>query len=148
MSSVQAASTSSRSQMSAVHEAVSHVTLDRLEVLEIARIGQRVEIHDLDVGIVLEQLQNEVAADEPGAAGDEDLRLWWELGLRLVCVSLKSGNSHSNVDVAGTEKFRHQHPTASAGWLPRKRIPTTALLTSDDHPNMAVAQQVFNTVLC
>ena len=52
-------------------EAIAAVTLDRCQVLEIAGIGEPVEIeHWLDSGC--QPVQNEIRADEASAASDQD----------------------------------------------------------------------------
>ena len=56
----------------AVDEGVVALALDPGEVLEIAGVRQRVEVDDPPARPQLEEHVDEVAADEPGAAGDED----------------------------------------------------------------------------
>jgi len=56
----------------AVNEAVVGGSGDILEIVEIARIGQFVDVDDLHLAAVFgEEVMNEVAADKTGAAGDE-----------------------------------------------------------------------------
>ncbi len=56
----------------ALHEDVPRITLETGKVLEVARIGELVEV---DYGLVVggEPVEYEVAADETGAAGDENI---------------------------------------------------------------------------
>ena len=56
----------------AVHEGVAGVVLDVAQVLEVAGVGELVEVHDLDVVVPGEHVAHEVGADEPGAAGDHE----------------------------------------------------------------------------
>ena len=55
----------------ALDEDVARVALERGEVLEVAGVGQRVEVDDGLVGMG-QPVEDEIAADEAGAAGDED----------------------------------------------------------------------------
>jgi len=59
------------------HERVARVALDVAQVLEVAGVGEFVEVDDLDVLMGAQQVTDEVRADEPGAAGDKDV-LWHE----------------------------------------------------------------------
>jgi hypothetical protein len=59
----------------APNEAVAWVVLDRSQVLEVPRVGEFVEIHDLAVRVSLEVHADEVTADEAGAARDQELHL-------------------------------------------------------------------------
>ena len=54
-----------------LHEHMPRVAAQRIEVVQVAGVGQRVEVDD---GLVArcEPVENEVAADEAGAAGDEE----------------------------------------------------------------------------
>jgi hypothetical protein len=45
------------------------------EVLEVARVGELVEIHDRVAGMARQDVTDEVGADEAGAPGDEELQL-------------------------------------------------------------------------
>ena len=56
----------------AVHEDVVRETLERREVLEVAGVRERVEVHDAPARPLLREHVDEVRADEAGAAGDED----------------------------------------------------------------------------
>ena len=67
-----APATASASQMSA-STSENRSSSAAVEVLEPAGVGHLVEHDDLVVGIVLEVVVDEVGADEPGAAGDEEL---------------------------------------------------------------------------
>ena len=68
----------------AVHEAIAGVVLDVAEVVGIAGVGELVEVDDAGVGVLAEEAEDEVAADEAAAAGDEvgasqsgiSMRLW------------------------------------------------------------------------
>ena len=53
-------------------EPVVGPVLDVLEVREIARIGKLVQVDDPVVRIFVHEQPHDVAADETGAAGDED----------------------------------------------------------------------------
>ena len=55
----------------AADENVSRVIMEAREVLEVASVGEFVEVDDwsADIG---DPVENEVATDEPGAAGDKD----------------------------------------------------------------------------
>ncbi len=55
----------------AVLEHVARVALQRLEVGQIARVRERVEVDDVLV-VVLEPVEDEIATDEAGAAGDQN----------------------------------------------------------------------------
>ena len=54
----------------AAHEAVARIVLDGAKVFKVARVRERVEIHDALVG-VLEPTKNEIGADEAGSARNE-----------------------------------------------------------------------------
>ena len=56
----------------AVHERVPRVIHHVVQVLQPSGVGQLVERRDAPVGVRGERVAHEVAADEPGAAGDED----------------------------------------------------------------------------
>ena len=56
----------------ALHEPVARVVVDVAQGREVAGVGERVVDGDLVVG-VREDVPHVVGADEPGAAGDEDL---------------------------------------------------------------------------
>jgi uncharacterized protein YkvS len=56
----------------ALDEAVAWIVLDVPQVLEIARVGELVEVDDLAVGVVRKVQADEVAADEACAARDQD----------------------------------------------------------------------------
>ena len=58
--------------MSPRHEAVAGVVGTAGEVLQVAGVGQEVEVHDALVGRRGQQPADVVGADEAGAAGDED----------------------------------------------------------------------------
>ena len=53
-------------------EGVARVSLERGEVFEVAGVGQRIEVDDGLVGMG-QPVEDEVAADEAGAACDEDI---------------------------------------------------------------------------
>jgi hypothetical protein len=53
-----------------MHEDMARIAVDRCEIFAIARVGQGVEIDDRLITLS-QPVQNEVAADETGAAGDE-----------------------------------------------------------------------------
>jgi len=55
----------------AVHEDVARVALQAVQVVQIARVGELVESDDAFVRL-REPVEDEVGADEAGAAGDED----------------------------------------------------------------------------
>ena len=55
----------------ALDEDMARVALQGGEVLEVAGVGQRVEIDDRLIGMG-QPVEDEVAADEAGSAGDED----------------------------------------------------------------------------
>ena len=55
----------------AAHEAVARVAAHRLEVAEVAGVGELVEVHHR-LATRGEPVDDEVGADESGAAGDED----------------------------------------------------------------------------
>ena len=55
----------------ALDELVAKLALDILEVGEVARVGEPVEVDDADRGIGGEQVSNEVRPDEPAPTGDE-----------------------------------------------------------------------------
>ena len=53
-------------------ELIVRLVLDVLEVGEVAGIGQLVEVDDLVFGIFVDEEADDVAADEAGAASDDD----------------------------------------------------------------------------
>src|SRR5690606_18589216 len=55
----------------AVHEEMARIALEQAQVAQVARVGQRVEVQHRLVATG-EPVEDEVAADEAGAAGDED----------------------------------------------------------------------------
>ena len=55
----------------ALFEAIARMGLDRAQVIQIARVGEFVEIDDV-CGFFGDPLQNEVRANEAGAAGYEN----------------------------------------------------------------------------
>ncbi len=55
-----------------VHERVLRMILHVRQVLEIARVGQLVEVHDVDVGMLLDHHPDEIAPDEAGTSRDEN----------------------------------------------------------------------------
>ncbi len=56
----------------AVHEAVTRVAREVGEVVEIAGVRQPIVDDDVRLGILVEQIVNEVGADESGAARHEE----------------------------------------------------------------------------
>jgi hypothetical protein len=54
----------------AMHEDVARIAVERGEVFAIARVGQCVEIDDRLITL-RQPVENEIAADETGTAGDE-----------------------------------------------------------------------------
>ena len=52
-------------------EPVPFVPPGLLQVLQISRIGQGVQVDNADVGIFFQQIQHHIGADKPGAAGDQ-----------------------------------------------------------------------------
>ena len=56
----------------AVHKGVARVVDHVVQVFHAAGVGQLVEIRDLPVGMGLQRVADEVAANEAGAAGDEN----------------------------------------------------------------------------
>ena len=55
----------------ALDEDVARITLQGGEVLEVAGVGQRVEVDDRFIRL-RQPVEDEIAADEAGAAGDEN----------------------------------------------------------------------------
>ena len=55
----------------AADEGVARVIHQVVQILEPAAVGQLVERRDAPVGVRGERIADEVAADEPGAAGNE-----------------------------------------------------------------------------
>jgi hypothetical protein len=55
-----------------LQEAVAGMLGHTLQVLEIPRVGEQVEVDDLDVAPFREEQANQVRTDESGAAGDQD----------------------------------------------------------------------------
>ncbi len=55
----------------ALNEAVAGVVLDVAQVVEVAGVGELVEVDDIVV-VMAQEPAHEVGADEAGAAGDED----------------------------------------------------------------------------
>gem|GEM_PF-2459135 len=56
-----------------VHEAEVGVVPDRVEVVELARVGQGVQHHYAVIWVVFHPVVDKVAADEAGTAGDEEI---------------------------------------------------------------------------
>ena len=73
----------------ALDENVARVALQGGEVLEVAGVGQRVEIDDRLIGLG-QPVEDEVAADEAGSAGDED-RVHW-ISVRILRKLAKRGS--------------------------------------------------------
>ena len=59
-----------------LHEAVVRPVLDVFQVREIPRVGELVEVDDPVIGIFVDEQPDYMAADEPGAAGDDDGTFW------------------------------------------------------------------------
>jgi hypothetical protein len=59
----------------AVHERVARVALEVGEVGRVAGVGQLVEVDDAIVGVLGEDVADEVGSDEPRAAGHQQLHL-------------------------------------------------------------------------
>jgi hypothetical protein len=55
-----------------VDELVARVILDVPEVIEVAGIGELVQVDDFRSRVFAEEVMYEIAADEPGPAGDEN----------------------------------------------------------------------------
>ena len=55
----------------ALHEDVAGVALNVLQVLEVAGVGQLVEVDQQDLGVLLEHIMHKVGTDKTGAAGDK-----------------------------------------------------------------------------
>jgi hypothetical protein len=55
----------------ALLKAITLVGFDGTQIVEIASVGQLVEIYDAG-GFIGNPLENEIRPNEPGAAGDED----------------------------------------------------------------------------
>ena len=55
------------------HEVIARVVLDVGEILQVAGVGEQVDVHDLGVGPLAQQVTHEVGAAETGPAGDEAL---------------------------------------------------------------------------
>ena len=54
-------------------EAVARVGFHAPQIVQVARVGQLVQVDDLQVGVACQHPPDEGAADEPGPAADEDL---------------------------------------------------------------------------
>ena len=54
-----------------LHETVVGLVLDVLEVLQVARIGELVQVDDPVLGVLVHEQAHDVTADEAGAAGDD-----------------------------------------------------------------------------
>ena len=54
-----------------VHEHMPRIAPQPVEVVQVARVGERVEV-DHRLAAAREPIQDEIAADEAGAAGDEN----------------------------------------------------------------------------
>ena len=64
----------------ALDEAITRMRLDILEVLEVPRVGQRVEVDDIQVLALREDVVDEVRPDETRTACDQYvLHLWQDL---------------------------------------------------------------------
>ena len=55
----------------ALHEHMAGVALHILQVLQIARVGQLIQVDQQDLGVLLEHIVDKVGADKTGAAGDQ-----------------------------------------------------------------------------
>ena len=53
----------------ALHKVVTGVLFHRRQILQIAGIGQRIQIHKLDITAFPQDVLNKIGADKPGAAG-------------------------------------------------------------------------------
>ena len=56
-----------------LHELVVRLALDVLEVREVARVGQLVEIDNVVLGVLVHEQANDMASDKARAAGDDDI---------------------------------------------------------------------------
>ena len=54
----------------AVHEVVARIAFERAQILQVARVGEAVQVDD-GLVVIAQPVQNEVAADEAGTAGDK-----------------------------------------------------------------------------
>ena len=68
-------------------EGVVRAVLDVLQVGQVAGVGQFVEVDDVIVRIFVHEQAHHVAADEPGAAGDDDVTLEFHVLLSFCGVS-------------------------------------------------------------
>ena len=56
-----------------MHEAVVGVVVDAFEVLQVTGVGERIQVDDTVLRMVLDPVADEVGAYEAGAAGDEQV---------------------------------------------------------------------------
>ena len=56
----------------AAHEDVARLVLQIRQILQIARIGQGIQIHDTQLGVLVQHVVDKIGADEAGAAGHKD----------------------------------------------------------------------------
>jgi len=82
----------------ALHEDMPRIATQRVEVVKVAGVGQRIEVDDGLIG-VLEPVEHEVAADETGAAGDEDGHLVFRVNSSNRVVARKARQTESSMRV-------------------------------------------------
>jgi hypothetical protein len=54
-----------------LHEDVARVALNRTQILAIARIGERIHVHNANVVVLAQHIQHEIRADKSGTASNQ-----------------------------------------------------------------------------
>ena len=124
----------------AVHEGVARVRRDAVQVLAAARVGELVERRHVPVGVRGERMAHEVAADEAGAAGDEDVG-----HVRRSQTAARSASSccaaerpgRALADAEGAEDVRER---ADAGQ--RERDVEAAILRDDEPADVRIVERL------
>ena len=125
----------------AMHEDVARIAREAREVLKVARIGELVEVDDRLVGL-RQPVENEVATDETGAAGDEnghDAFLCMKTPLSRFCVAsaipitMRLAGAAAPVSAAAISPTIAVRGYDSAGWaIIRRLLPEQSPRSSGD----------------
>lgn len=54
-----------------LHEYMARIALHGPQVLAIARIGERIYVHNANIIVLIQHIQHKVRADEPGTSGNQ-----------------------------------------------------------------------------
>ena len=80
----------------ALHKDMAGVALNVLQVLEVAGVGQLVEVDQQDLGVLLEHIMHKVGTDKTGAAGDKIF--FHKFPLLFSAITLHSHCFHQRTD--------------------------------------------------